>query len=89
MSDFCLENGVYACIGKRVVGYVGLDGEIWRTKVLVDGRIVDQGEWDGLSTALRNTRTAMVRACWLRRFEKDAPVMPGGDEDEEDDDDDD
>ncbi len=87
---FCKgEYGVYACLGHRVLGMVSQDGEFWRSAVSVDGRVVDTAEWDGLSAALRNAKSAMSRACYLRRFEKDQPTMPDGEDSDEDDDDDD
>lgn len=88
MSDWTrCEYGVYACIAHRVSGFVGLVDEIWKSRVTVDSSLVDSGEWDGRDTAIRNAKGAMNRACWLRRFEKDPPMMPEEDSDDDDEDD--
>lgn len=70
------------------MGIVVQDGEIWKVMVTIDRKQVATGERDGMSAAIRLGTTEMSCACWLRRFEKDAPQMPADhdpDDDEEDD----
>lgn len=71
-------NGRYVRREDNVLAIVYLVGELWRSFVYYEGEIVDQGEWDGRSTAFKNAVSGMRRARDLRaplmmaaRFERD------------------
>lgn len=89
--------GLYHFKAEGVLGLVSQEGEHWLSVVYVGKsaetmKEVDRGEWDSRSTALRNAKAGMERACWLRQFDNGAPRMPPKSEPEfpwDDDDDDD
>ena len=87
MSDWSKgSSGEYARSGYKISGIVIQDGEVWQSEVRVDGRVIYLAEWDGRSDAIGNANGAMSRACWLRRFDKDPPLIPDDGDDEEEDD---
>ncbi len=90
MSDWTRLGGVYVCHGFGIRGAVFQDGEFWRHIVFVpgDGEI-SRGEWSSREDAINNANGGMSRACFLRRFDKDGPVLPDDNDDGDDDDNDD
>lgn len=86
MSDWTKLGTSYVSYGFAIRGRVWQDGEIWRHSVFVDGDgEVSKGEWPDRETAIQEGGSGMSRACFLRRFEKDSPVLPGEDDTEDDD----
>jgi hypothetical protein len=90
VSDWTRLGNAYVSYGFRIRATVYQDGEVWRHLVTIpgDGEI-SKGEWASREDAINNANGGMSRACFLRRFDKDGPVLPDGDDDDDDTDDDD
>ncbi len=93
MTEWSRLGDKFVCYGYRIKACVYRDGDLWRNHIWVDGEgELDRGEWTCREAAIRNSNGGMSRLCWNRRFEKDCPIIPGGndeDDDENDDEDDD
>lgn len=79
--------GMYSRKGTDVLGLVSQQHETWVSRVYVRGYVTDIGEWSCREDAFQNCGSAMRRACWLRRFEENAPVLPPDPKEDDDDDD--
>lgn len=80
--------GMYSRKGTHVLGLVSQQHEVWISRVYARGYVTDVGEWSCREDAFLNASSAMRRACWLRRFEAEAPFLDPDSKEETDDDDD-
>lgn len=77
--------GAYVVDGTRLRAEIIQDGELFVSRVYIDGEERDRGEWASREIAMQNAENAMRRGRFLRRFDATLPSMPGLKDKEDDD----